>query len=157
MTRKELLKELDIEFEKIKKELNIKVELDQVDKIFCVKDCVMHYGYVSTNLPSMICSRIIDTFNLWINYLHSLVIPNPSSMINTTESQLFDENERNELIKIMNKILAHTTQNSINILTGNKEKEGEFIDNSVALWEETSKKLLKTSKKINDYWKNTDK
>ncbi|MFW6014358.1 MAG: hypothetical protein ACOCZQ_00280 [Nanoarchaeota archaeon] len=150
----ELKKQLEEEFEKTKKELVLKTELDELDKIFYIRDNIEQVGFISNNFSRQLCGRMCDTFNSWVNYFHGIIMPNPHNMISNTESQLFSEEEKQEIIKVMNKILSHTSQNVLAGLKKDKHKEAEFIDNSLELWNSTVQpKLVFIMERVNNYWK----
>ena len=150
----ELLKQLKTEFDIMKKELGFKSSFKDIDEIFFFKDMVLKEGFVSQHLSRMMCRRIVDTYGSWLNYLHGIVVPNPNYMIALSESQAFSDEEKNELISLMNKIMALISINQYVGITKNKKKESEFIDESVKFWKKTMKlELKKITKKINDMWK----
>lgn len=153
-----LNKEIEEEFKKIKKKLAFKSDLDELDEVFYIRDNIKHIGFVSNHLSRHICGKICDTFNSWVNYFHGIVMPNPHNMISNTESQLFSEEEKQQIIKVMNKILAHTSENVLAGLKKDKEKEAEFIDNSLRLWHETVQpQIVFIMERINNYWKEKSK
>ncbi len=152
MGKKELLKELRESFKEMKKELGFETSFEELNKIFFFEDFILQAGFVSPNLSRMISSRIVDTFNSWTGRVHSWVVPNPSSMINISESHLFSEEEKKELTKLMNRFMALTSRNSINGLEQDKTEEKRFMDDAVRIWNENKGSLLKYEKKINDFW-----
>ena len=153
MSRDQILKELEAEFKLMKKELGFESTLDDLDTIFYIRDFVLQRGYVSKSLSRAVCSRIVETLGSWNSYLHGLIIPNPNSMISISETNLFNEKEKDEIIKLMNQIMALGNSNVLIGLTKDKEKEAKFIDNSIRFWKEIlSPKLEKIIIKVNDYW-----
>ncbi|MFW5991396.1 MAG: hypothetical protein ACOCZ6_00705 [Nanoarchaeota archaeon] len=152
--RSELLKEFENKFNEFKKEMKFKASLEELDSIFNVKDGVLNTGYVSEQLGRQISWRIVETLNGWANYLHNLVMPMPHNMVSNTESQLFNDSEKEDLMQLMNTIMAHNSTNSLIGLKKDMKMQAEFIDNSVNLWKETVQpKLISTIEKVNNYWK----
>ncbi|MFH1054347.1 MAG: hypothetical protein V1740_08050 [Candidatus Woesearchaeota archaeon] len=153
MANKELLQELGKEFEKTKKALGFKSSLEELDKVFFIKDHILKEGYVSNRLSRVICRRIVDLFMSWGGYLHSIVMPNPSSMINMTENIVFDDKEKDDLIKLMNKTLAYSSKNTLIGLNKKKDEEARFIDDSLKFWNRTLEpELIKIIEKVNKNW-----
>ena len=153
MTGKELMKEFEEEFEKIKKEMGFKATLADLDSIFFLKDFISKEGYVSNKLSRQICGRMVDLFGTWYNYLHTIIMPNPASMLNMTESQAFPDEEKQEILAIMAKCMAQVSKNTLNGLTKNKKDEAEFMDSSVELWKkELNPKLRDIIKKVKSNW-----
>ncbi|MBT3304636.1 hypothetical protein HN592_02220 [Candidatus Woesearchaeota archaeon] len=152
--KKELLITLNEEFTKLKQTLKFNVTLDELDEVFFIKDFVQHEGFVSVQLSRQICKRITDTYNSWIGYLHGIVMPIPNSLLSMTEHQLFSEEERTELLNIMNKLVQITSSNTLIGLKKDKLQEGAFIDNAINFWNSEFKpKMLPFLEKVNSNWK----
>lgn len=153
MEKKELIKELEEKFKKIKSELKIKSSLEDIDRIFFVKDNVLKENFISEKLSRQICYRIVETYMGWNDYLHSLIMPNPQNILNMGESKIFNQEEKKEIIKLMKKIMEISSKNILIGLTRDQTKEAEFIDYAVNFWEtEFKNKLIKIMKKINKEW-----
>ncbi|MEK6874773.1 MAG: hypothetical protein AABX52_03425 [Nanoarchaeota archaeon] len=73
----------------------------------------------------MICGRIRDTFNSWIQQIHSWLIPAPYSIINTSENQLLNDKEKEELNIILKDFMSVISLNVEVGLTKDKQKEAE--------------------------------
>jgi hypothetical protein len=157
MNQEELLKKFVDEFEKTKQELGFNSTLEELDKIFYLKDCILQTKFVSESLSRFICHRIRETFYSWINQMHEWVMPNPSSMISHSESNVFNEEEKQNMLKIIKILMAHCSQNIIIGLIKDKNKEKEFIDNSIILWNENKNYFINYTQKINEYWTNESK
>lgn len=154
----ELIKKFENEFNKLKKERGFKVTLKEMDEIFFLKDFVLQSKYIPTQLSRAIANRIVDTLNSWLGYLHGLIMPNPQNMVNLTESNLFDDKEKQEIIKIMNKILNLTSKNSLIGITKNKKQESEYFDEAVKFWKTIlNTKLQEIIIKVNKYWQDKSK
>lgn len=150
----ELLRELEEKFEVVKKELGFMSSLKELNRIFFIKDAVLGVGFVSENLSRQLCSRIVDTYMNWNNYLHSLIIANPQNMFNINESKMFNEEEKKEITKLMTETMALVSTNTLVGLTKDKSTEAKFIDDSVDFWKKTfCPALIKIIKKVNSGWK----
>lgn len=148
-----LIKELEKKFEEIKKEMGIKSSLEEIDRIFFIKDHILGEGYVSENLSRQICHRVVENYVGWSNYFHSLIMPNPQNMLNIGEAKLFNAEEKTEMTELMKKAMEISSRNSLIGLTKNKKKEAEFIDYVVKFWDdEFLPKLVKVMEKINMEW-----
>ena len=153
--KQELLKELKEKFETCKKELGFKATFEELDEIFYIKDSVLDIGFVSESFSRQLCSRIVDSYMNWNNYLHSLIMPNPQSMINMHESKMISEdNMRKDIIKLITQTMAFVSTNTKIGLIKDKKEEADFIDESVKFWNKTFKlKVLKIIEKIVGDWK----
>jgi len=155
MEQKELIKELEKKFEQIKKELNFNSTFEDLDKIFSIKDGIVKDEFVSENFSRQVCYRIVETYMGWNEYLHSIIMPNPQNILNMSESKIFGQEEKKEIVELMKKIMEINSQNSLIGLTKDKEAEAKFIDNAVKFWETGFKpQMVKIMKKINKEWGN---
>lgn len=153
MTNKDLLKEFEQSFEDMKKELKFKSSLKELDDVFFLRDFIAKEGFVSNQLSRMICRRIVDTFFNYYGYFQGLILPNPQSMWQIPESQVFNDQEKNALIKLMDKIMILSTRNLIIGLSKAKSEEGKLIDDCLAFWNsELNPKLIEVVKKSNAMW-----
>ena len=140
-------------FISMKNQLKFKSSLADLDKIFFIHDFILKEGYVPHALSRVICRRIADMYLSWYNYLHSIIFPNPNYMVNLNENQVFNKEEKEEIIILMNKIMAFVYTNNIIGLTKKKAMEAKFIDDSVKLWKsEFLPSLTKLVKKIHKMW-----
>lgn len=153
MNNKELLSEFKEKFEILKHELGFKSSLEELDEIFFIKNNVLKERFVSDSLSRQICSRIVELYMGWTNYLHSLVMPNPQNILNISEAKLFDQEEKKEMNQIMQKAMEMSSRSSVIGLAGDKAEEAKFIDDSVKLWESEFKPtLLKILRKVREEW-----
>jgi len=153
MNNKEILNELEKKFEDLKKELGFKSELQDIDEIFYIKDAILKDGFVSENIDRQICSRIIETYMGWTNYLHSLIVPNPQNILNISESRIFNSEQKKEINNMMKKAMEIISKNNWIGLTKNKQEEARFIDEAVNNWKNNfGIKLIKILEKVKGEW-----
>jgi len=154
MDKQKLLKQLEEKFAEIKKELGFKATLEDIDKVFFIKDYILEKGYVSDKLSRQICRRICETYYSWIEHLHSILLSAPGNLLAMTESKYFNEEEKKEISNLIKKTMALISKNSVIGLTKNKKEETLFIDEAVSFWNKKFKpKLVKIMKKVNEKWK----
>lgn len=158
MSNEEIYEEMEKAFTKTKKELGFKATLEELDEIFFLKDDAGSNGFISENYNRQLCHRMTDTFFSWYNYFHSIVMPNPQSIVNMTENQAFNEEEQQEIGILMNKIMTFIKKNQIAGITKDKQLEAEFIDESLAFWKnELKDKIAKYLIKVNKTWEQYSK
>lgn len=154
MSNNELIKELEEKFKQVQHELGFKSTFKQIDDIFFITDNILHSRFVSSQLSRQICSRIVDTYMSWNNYLHNLVMPSPGYMIHMNESKMLDENDKKLALKIIAQSMALISDNSLVGLTKDKVEEAKFIDSSVDFWHSSYKPQLENiMRKVRDGWK----
>lgn len=153
MKKEELLKELEINFERTKKELGFKMTLNDLDRVFYIRDYILKEEFVSNNFSRQLCHRIVETFMEWNSYLHSIILPNPQNILNMSESKIFDQEEKKEIVELMKNIMEISSRNSLIGLMKDKKAESEFIDYVMKFWdEEFNPKITKMMKKVNTEW-----
>lgn len=150
---KELIKEFEENFEAMKKETGLKASLEELDHEFHFRDFIEERKFVPHHLSRALCARIVDGINGWYGFLHGIIVPNPQSMVNITESQVFNDKEKKEIMHLMNKIIAIISTNTKNMLIKDNKVDAEFIDHSLNFWKEIRPKLKEILTKVNDTWK----
>lgn len=148
-----LIKRFEEEFEVMKKDLGFKPSLDDIDNIFFLRDFILKERFVSRHLSRWMCTRIVETYMIWINYLHSLIAPNPAYLVSINESQAFTDKEREAIGRLISRIMVLIGKNTLTGITKDKISETEFIDHSVRFWNETFKpEIIHILEKVNKKW-----
>lgn len=155
MAEKEyLLKELEKQFAKAKKELKFKASFEELESIFYISDGILKSGFVSEQFSRQLCSRIIDLYGGWVNYLQSLLFPNPNSLLNLSEAKLLSEEDKKEISKLISQTMALISTNTLLSLKKNKEIEARFIDEAIVFWKKTfHPQVVQLMQKIHTGWK----
>lgn len=154
MENEKLIEEMNKKFHELKKKLNLKIEFEEIDNIYHIKDYILNGRYVSDDFSRQIRKAISDIHYSWINYLQGLLIPNPSHLGSITESKMFTtKEERDQISKIIEKLYALVSTNNTIILTRDKSIEAKFIEDSVKMWNNYLVfELKKVIVKINENW-----
>ena len=153
INRKEILNDLEKRYEKLREENKIKTNLEDLERIFYIKDMFLKDGFVAERLSRRICHRISETFMDWNGYLHSIVMPNPQNMLNMMESKVFSQDEKKEMMELMKKLMELGSRNSVLVLRNDDTEEAKFIDESVKFWDGGFKnEITKIMKKVNSEW-----
>jgi hypothetical protein len=152
MADEELIRDFEAKFVAMQKKLGFASSLEELDRIFYLRDFISKEGFVSNRLSRMLCSRIIGTFAVWENYFHALVVPNPNSMPNVEESKLATEEDKKDMLKIMNRIRELNTRNTIIGLEEDEKAEGKLFDDAVLLWNSNKPFFIKIMRKMNTGW-----
>lgn len=148
----EILNELEKRYEVLKKELNLTVSLKELDKYFFVIDSLLKNNYVPYDLSSLIRYRISEISISYVNFLHSLIVPNPQSMIDLNQSQSLSEEDKEIVNKLIGKLMVLFSKNNVINVDRNKENEAEHINNSIKVYKEIKPELLKIEQKVNKIW-----
>jgi hypothetical protein len=151
--REDILKELDIEFSKTREEFGFTSGLDELDEHFFIRDLVLEKGFVSGDFSNQLRIRIIDVLISWDNYLHGLVMPNPQNLFNLNEAKAFNENDKQEIVKVMSRVAHFVSRNGLVRLTRDKKEEAKIIDDSLKFWVEIYRPFFtKIMRKIENHW-----
>lgn len=149
----EILNELKQEFNSSKKELKIKSNLEEINKVFAIKDLALKEDYVPTDLIRAINRGLIDILHNWASYLHGLLVPNPQHMISMYEAQFFDEKEKSDIFKLLNEIMVLSSKNAMLALKQDKLEDAKLLDEIMSYWSKTlSSKLQHIMKKVHNSW-----
>jgi hypothetical protein len=151
----EIVKNFEKEFEKLRKELKLKITLDELDEEFHVRDYILKEGFISNKLSKQICRRIVDVLGSWLQYLHGTLMPNPNSLVSMAANQAFNEEDKQEVNMLINKLMTFSTGYNLLVLKDDKKLEQEFIDNAVTFTaKEMTPLLIKFITKEDIFWKN---
>ena len=155
MEKKELLKYFEIEFESLKRELKFKANLEELEKEFSIKDFILEEGFLREDFFTQVSLRIVEHFRNWASYLNSLLLPNPSFMINQTEAKLFNsEKDRKEIWDNIKKCMYISSKHSLISVNKNAKLQSELIDESLAYWKKDIKPFIeKVMQKVSVAWK----
>jgi len=97
--------------------------------------------------------RLADFYSLWLNYLHSVIFPNPQSIILTKESEVFDEKGKEEIYGII-AVLAKFTRESVLLeVKRDESREADFINESFGKYRSLKKSIEQIVKKNVELWK----
>ncbi len=153
--KKELIKEIEKEFKKTKEELEFNATFEELEEAFRIYDGVISSEFVSTNFSRQICSRILDNYMGWHNYLNGILMPNAGFLASQTEANLFNNKEDREMIwKLIKKTMEFSTTHSLIGLTKNKELEAKYIDETLNYWNEFFDPSIKgILLRANEAWK----
>lgn len=148
----DLIIKLKDAFEKWKNEKKFKSSFEDLDEVFFITDYVLASGFISPKINRMICGRLKDTLNGWVQQIHYWIIPAPYSIISTSESHLFDEKEKEELKLVLKDFMSIVSLNVEVGLTKDAQKEAEYVDNALGMWRKHLPSLIKFSKKVRVSW-----
>ncbi|MFT4312202.1 MAG: hypothetical protein ACMXYF_03150 [Candidatus Woesearchaeota archaeon] len=149
----ELQEQLFKAFEKEKNRLGFTPTFEQLDEIFFLKDHVLQEKYVSEQYSRMLCSRITQTYSSWVSYLHSFIMPNPHSFIDTNQVQAIQEKDRHNIQIYIGKLMQVIHTNTYIGIKKDAQLEKQFIDESYTLWFEFKDHILPILEKVGEYWK----
>lgn len=147
------MEKFEKEFEKTKKELKLKSNLADMDKIFSFRDYINKEGFVSTSLSRQLCRRVADYYASWAQLMHDFVFVNSSSYLNMAESSAFSDEDKQKINTLLAKSMIILRTHSLLNVHEDKKAESEFMDDAVTLWKKEFDPLLTTLlQKVVDEW-----
>jgi hypothetical protein len=152
--KKDLIKELEKEFESFKEEFGFNVEFEKIISEFEFQEDILSKGFVPVVFYKYYCSFIADYFRAWHGYLNGLLVPNSHFFANQTESKIFNNEEDKEIIwGLIKKLMEFSSESSLITLERDKEKIKNFINNSYEFYISDFKpKILEILKRVNKAW-----
>lgn len=153
MTDKELMNELEIAFEAMKKDLGFRASFEELEKMLFLRDFISKEGFVSSSLSRAVCHRMCDLYSGWMGYLHGLVVPAPHSMVSVTEAEAFNDDERNRIMHLIAETMVLISKNTVIGMTKDKIEEAKFIDEGLRFWNASFEpKMKEITQKANQHW-----
>jgi hypothetical protein len=155
VNKKQLLKELEKEFEDFKKEIGFNPSLEELNLEFSLKNDVLSKGFVPEDLSKYFCSLIADYFRAWHGYLNGLLVPNSNFYANQTEAKLFNnETDRKLVWELIGKAMEFSSESALISLSLDKEKVKKFIEDSYGYCiSEFRPSILEIMKRVNEAWR----
>ncbi|PIN74816.1 hypothetical protein COV18_06385 [Candidatus Woesearchaeota archaeon CG10_big_fil_rev_8_21_14_0_10_37_12] len=153
----QILKKLETDFNKVKKELKIKQSLDELDNLFSVREIVLDKGRVPLDLGRSLASIAVNFYMGWYNYLNGLIMPNPGFIASMNESSIFSEEDKDKIHILMSKLMALSSLNGRITTSKDKKLAAEVIDRAIALWPEFSKEVDELLQRVNAMWEKRSK
>ena len=129
-------------------------ELKVLDRELEMVDMLSERRELPQDILAAIRRRFTEVVYSWINFVHSLVVPSPQSLIVNKDAEAFDEKEKDSVYKVM-AILAKMTRESayFEIEKGQKKEEAKFIRENFSKFMELKKKLAEFNIKVVEHWK----
>lgn len=155
MENEKILLELEQRFNELKQNNGLKGSLEEFDKAFFIRDAVLNEGFVSSQFAFQISSKVASFISSSVNFLHDLIMPNPSSLILSTEAKLFqNEADKQRIWKLMAEIMALERENHKAFVLRDVNAEVLFLDRAFVFYNQRlNPELLWVFGKIEDAWK----
>ncbi|MFW5846673.1 MAG: hypothetical protein ACOCUU_00795 [Nanoarchaeota archaeon] len=154
MEKQEIIDKLKEKLNKEQEEIGMQVPFEEIDDSFYIKDHIVEKGHVSESAIKQMCSIVTETFQAWVGYLHSIIMPNPQNLLNVGESKVFDNEEKKEITNLMKTAMEISSRNSLIGLKKDKKLQVEFLKDCLKIWNEKfCPSMIKIMEKVNKEWK----
>jgi hypothetical protein len=153
MDKEKLLRELRVQFDKTKERLGFKASFDDINKLCYIEDMALSDGFVSNQFSRQMINRMIETFYGWVGEMYAWLYPAPMDIIHMHESKALSDEEKQEIMEMIERIMYLVRKNKRIAFEGLIE-EGKFVDELVEFGRENFKPfMLKYHKKFESFWK----
>lgn len=141
------------EYEEYRKKYDLP-EFEKLNEEFEVFNGLLNTFEKPEFLLRNIRRRMVDRFYTWINYLHNFIYANQQSLILMNEFQQFSDEEKQEIIMIVNKIMF-INRLSVKLEVNHDDGENaQFINKYYYEWNTLKQQLMDiTSKNISGWQK----
>lgn len=144
------------DFKKVFDSYRVKYSLPEYDELDFYFELTNTIDLWKDNTPPFplrqIRRRIIDLFNNMVGYLHNFILPNTQSAILMRESEFFSDKEKEEIVLLINEIMALFRESHQLEIMLDEKKDAEFIKKSFKKYKEVQKKVSAILEKNIDGW-----
>ncbi len=126
-------------------------ELELLDRELELVDLLSERRELPQDLLAIVRRRFTEVLYSWINLLHSLVVPNPQSIIVNKDSEAFSEKD---IIYSIMAELAKMTRESTRFEASRdiQKEEAKFISENFNRYMDLKKELAEINSKIVEHW-----
>jgi len=143
----------------IKEEINKVIEkyslptIEILDRELEIVDMLSERKELPQNILVALRRRFTEIMYSWINFLHSLIMPNPQSIISNKDAEAFSEKEKENIYKLMAELAKMTREStSFEAKKGQPKEEAKFIRDNFSRFIEIKKELAELNKKVVEHW-----
>jgi hypothetical protein len=109
-------------------------KLDSLESEFEVQEMILAARYDPPNLLRFIRRGMVNLIWKWIDYMHSIVYPNPQSAILMKEADFCTEEEKKKILDIINRLIIFARQSIMLELNKEEQKDAQYIKDVYAEW-----------------------
>lgn len=156
MNKEEILSELRRQFDAEKKRLGFKATYEEIEALYFIEDMALTKGFISNRLSrQMLTTWILEGLSSWISDLYSWVYPQPMDIIHMHESKKLSQEEKKEILEMIDRIMYLIRKNKRIAFEGlDKKEEADFVDGLVSFSKNKFKPfMLRYHKKFEKVWK----
>lgn len=96
--------------------------------------------------------RLVDVVGSWINYLHNFVLPNQQSMILVHEAESISREERDTIIKLINKLMFVSRLSAKLELEKDEAQDAKFVTEQFSKWLSIKEKIKVITHRNIEIW-----
>jgi hypothetical protein len=128
-------------------------ELDKLDREIEIIDMLSERRELPQDMLTAVRRRFTEVIYSWINFVHSLIIPNPQSIIANKDAEAFNDKEKDVIYQKMAVLTKMTRESSsFEAKKGQPKEEAKFITENFSKFIEMKKDLGEMNEKIIAHW-----
>jgi len=145
------------EYKKKQKKYRDLPDIDELNNEFEICNFVDEKR-IEPRFPLRLVRRGISFFvSSWIGYLHDFILPNPQSAIAMEEYKYFSDEEKEEIVQLIAKLMLLNRLNSKMELLHDDTEDTRFITSAFKEWKDIKERILPKLDKNIKNWKKTIK
>ena len=140
------------EFAKVIEKYNLP-EMNLLDKEIEMIDVLSERKEIPQDILAAVRRRFTEILYGWVNFLHSLVVPSPQSLIANKDAETFDEKEKDRIYRMM-ALLAKMTRESTSFEAkkGQPREEARFVRENFSKFMGIKKELAELNSRLVEHW-----
>jgi hypothetical protein len=128
------------------------VDLEQFESLFGYKDAVQEKGFIPNKPHRFLRARVVDTLQDHVQFLHSLLMPNPKNLLANSQSNALSEDEQSLVSDLIDEYAAVVTRSRQVSLAGGTEDEKAFLDDAIATYKRTQDDFAAILQTVRNHW-----
>ena len=142
MDNEKIVEAMISEYQKVADDYSMRTSLSEYEEIFGLRDVTLKEGYLPSNLPLFLSWRAADFLFQYYNYMHSLLMPQPGSMLQAEENAFLDDAVRERISVEMRRIMSIIRKSTMATASKDKTMAVGVVDDAVALWNNSCRSLI---------------
>ena len=153
-----LIEELKEQYSVLSAKQGLKTSFDDYENNYGLTDTILKEGFVPKALGIFLAFRASEFHFSWYNFMHSLLMPQPSSMLQMEESSYIDDDLRTQIKIEMRRTM--TIIRKVNLVSATRDEAlaVKTVDEFTGLWNNSTKELVRNiSSLLSDKWSEDEK
>jgi hypothetical protein len=127
------MEDYEKEYDLLKKKYSLP-DFDKIEEEFEIIESIASARYKPPYVLRFIRRSIVNLFWKWIDYMHSMIYPNPQSAILLKEAEFYTDEEKKKIHDVINILVILARQSTMLELYKSEQKAAEFIKDTYNKW-----------------------
>jgi hypothetical protein len=147
------MSELEAGYSRLKRKYPNLPSYQNLDKEFEIEAHIADKPVPENYILRAISNSIANYLFMFLDYLHNILYPNPSSLIVMEESRIYTDEEKKQIETILRRITYLTRRNIELTILKDEKKDSKFISDAYSDWKSLKKQLSSLIGKAANHWK----